>query len=359
MAIQIEHLVKRFGATLVVDDVTFEVKTGQLVALLGPSGGGKSTILRIIAGLEQADSGQVRFDDQRVDHLDARTRGVGFVFQHYALFRHMTVAQNVGFGLKVRGVPPAQRRKRVGELLELIGLQALEGRLPDQLSGGQRQRVALARALAPQPRLLLLDEPFAAVDARVREELRRWLRDLHDRVQVTSVFVTHDQQEAFSIADRVAVLHRGRLEQVGTPVEILDMPRTEFVAAFVSEVNVLRGEVRGTDATVGPLRVRLDRDPGNGPARLVVRAWDLHFSRREPANAVVTRVAALGDRVRVEAVLDGGTALFAQVPRFSPSLKEIVLGARVSVEIARGQLFSGHGPPALVIPPDPGPPGGW
>ncbi|MEQ1567995.1 MAG: sulfate ABC transporter ATP-binding protein, partial [Myxococcota bacterium] len=243
MSIVVKGLVKSYGPHRVVDDVSFTVDSGELVALLGPSGGGKSTILRIVAGLERADSGEVWLDGRRVDHLHARERGVGFVFQHYALFRHMDVAENVGFGLEVREVPAPERRLRVERLLDTVGLGGLGGRMPHQLSGGQRQRVALARALAPQPGLLLLDEPFGAVDAKVREELRRWLRKLHDEVHTTSVFVTHDQEEAFAVADRVLIVSRGRLEQVGTPAEVLDTPATEFVARFGGEVNVLSGQV--------------------------------------------------------------------------------------------------------------------
>ena len=245
MHIRVEHLNKRFGDFVAVDDVSFEVDDGSLVALLGPSGSGKSTILRILAGLESADSGQVWFDGEPATDLHARVRSVGFVFQHYALFRHLTVEDNVAFGLDVRGVPKADARKRAHELLELTGLPGLGKRYPAQLSGGQRQRVALARALAPEPKVLLLDEPFGAVDAKVREELRQWLRRLHDEVGVTSIFVTHDQDEAFSVSDRVLVIHRGRVEQLGTPTEILDEPATEFVARFVGEVSVFTADGAG------------------------------------------------------------------------------------------------------------------
>ncbi|MGA7951642.1 MAG: ATP-binding cassette domain-containing protein, partial [Thiobacillaceae bacterium] len=202
MSIRVSHLNKRFGNFVAVDDVSLQVDSGELVAFLGPSGSGKSTILRIIAGLESADSGSVYFAGQAADHLHARSRGVGFVFQHYALFRHMTVAENIAFGLRVQGKSRTEQKRRVDELLELMGLTGLGDRYPGQLSGGQRQRVALARALAPEPQVLLLDEPFGAVDARVREELRHWLRRLHDEVHVTSIFVTHDQEEAFSVADK-------------------------------------------------------------------------------------------------------------------------------------------------------------
>jgi sulfate transport system ATP-binding protein len=341
--ISVRGLVKRFGGVPVVDGVSFEVESGKLVALLGPSGGGKSTILRIISGLEKADGGLVLFDGQPVDHLPARVREVGFVFQHYALFRHMTVAQNVGFGLKVRGVKSAQREGRVRELLGLVGLSELADRRPDQLSGGQRQRVALARALAPQPQLLLLDEPFAAVDARVREDLRQWLRRLHDQVQVTSLFVTHDQTEAFAIADQVVVIHRGRLEQAGTPLELLDRPATEFVARFIGEVNVLLADVRDGRAVAGPLSISLDRALPGPRVRVVVRSYDLKFWREDPGMATVARVAALGDRVRVDAVLDGGMPIFAQFPRRSSLLHGVAPGARIHVEVTSAQAFPDEG----------------
>jgi sulfate transport system ATP-binding protein len=338
MGIRVRNLHKSFGANKVVDDVSFEVAPGELVALLGPSGGGKSTVLRIVAGLEQADAGEVWLDDQRVDHLHTRDRQVGFVFQHYALFRHMTVAQNVAFGLEVRGASPQQQKTRVGELLELMGLHGLGDRYPGQLSGGQRQRVALARALAPEPRLLLLDEPFGAVDAKVREELRRWLRRLHDEVHTTSIFVTHDQEEAFAVSDRVMIINKGRLEQAGAPVDILDTPETEFVARFVGDVNVLEGTCAGGVARVGPIHAPLPGH-GDGPVRLVVRSYDLKFWRDDTNGvATVDRVLPLGDRVRVEATIDGGKPIFAQFPRRSSLLHDVVPGCRIGVEVtlARG-----------------------
>jgi len=339
MSIRVQSLSKAFGALRVVDDVSFEVGSGELVALLGPSGGGKSTILRVIAGLESADSGEVWLDGRRVDGLVARERGVGFVFQHYALFRHMTVAQNVAFGLAVQGVGRAEQTERVGALLEIMGLRGLGERYPSQLSGGQRQRVALARALAPRPSLLLLDEPFGAVDAKVREELRRWLRRLHDEVHTTSIFVTHDQEEAFAIADRVLIIQSGRLEQAGSPSEILDHPATEFVARFVGEVNVLDGVVRDGLAWVGPLSVPA-RELGEGSrARVVVRTYDIKLWRDQPGVATVERVLPLGDRVRVEARLDQGGQLFAQFPRRSTLLQGVEPGARAAVEIAYARVW--------------------
>ena len=342
MGIKVEHLTRRFGDFAAVEDVSFEVKTGELVALLGPSGGGKSTILRIVAGLETADSGSVSLDGEAVDDLPARDRQVGFVFQHYALFRHMTVAENIGYGLKVRGVSKAERRERVGELTRIMGLHGLENRLPSQLSGGQRQRVALARSLAPKPRLLLLDEPFAAVDAQVREELRTWLRDLHDEVGVTSIFVTHDQEEAFALADRVLIIRRGRLEQAGTPQEILDDPATEFVARFIGNVNVLDGTVRGGRAQVGALRIPVEDAEHDGDVRLVIRSYDLKFWRDEAGVASVRRVIPLGDRVRVEATIDGAGPIFAQFPRRSSLLEGIEAGARIAVEATHVRSYPAH-----------------
>jgi len=233
MSIEIRNVTKNFGAFRAVDDATFRVPTGELVALLGPSGSGKTSLLRIIAGLETPDTGAVQFHEDDVTRRAARERNVGFVFQHYALFNHLTVLENVAFGLRVRRVARAEADARVGELLQLVQLEAYARHYPAQLSGGQRQRVALARALAPRPKLLLLDEPFGALDAKVRRELRQWLRQLHDEIRTTSVFVTHDQEEAFALADRVVLLDHGRVQQIGSPHDIVRSPANHFVRDFI------------------------------------------------------------------------------------------------------------------------------
>src|SRR5208337_1091843 len=247
MSIEARNITKRFGDFAALKDVSLQIQAGELVALLGPSGSGKTTLLRVIAGLEFPDSGSVIFDGEETTHRSAQDRGVGFVFQHYALFRHMTVFENVAFGLRVkprRERPPEGRiRARVNDLLKLVQLDWLATRYPSQLSGGQRQRIALARALAVEPKVLLLDEPFGALDAKVRQELRRWLRRLHDEIHVTSLFVTHDQEEALEVSDRVAVMNEGRIEQVGTPDDVYHHPITPFVYNFLGSVNLFHGRI--------------------------------------------------------------------------------------------------------------------
>ena len=344
MGIAVQNLRKKFGDFTAVDGVSFDVKDGRLAALLGPSGGGKSTILRIIAGLETADDGAVDLDGNRVDHLHTRKRDVGFVFQHYALFRHMTVAENIGFGLKVRGVKAVDRQLRVDRLLELVGLVGFQKRMPHELSGGQRQRVALARALAPEPRLLLLDEPFGAVDAKVREELGRWLRRMHDDLHVTSIFVTHDREEAFSLADQVMIINEGRLEQDGTPLDVLDHPRTEFVARFVGDVNVFDSVFEDGGAALGPVRVPIKPWPEGTRIRVVVRSYDFKFFRDDAGQATVQRMTALGDRVRVDALLDGVGPVYAQFPRRSDLLRGVETGCRIAVEVSYARSYAREEP---------------
>jgi sulfate transport system ATP-binding protein len=323
VGIVVKNLTKRFGRFQAVDGVSFEVPSGQLVALLGPSGSGKSTILRIIAGLEPADSGDVELTGEDATNLPVQERGVGFVFQHYALFRHMTIRQNVAFGLEVQKPRPSQRliRERVDELLNLVQLHGYAERYPSQLSGGQRQRVALARALAPRPKVLLLDEPFGALDAKVRDELRTWLRKLHDEVHVTSLFVTHDQQEAFEVADQIIVLNRGKVEQMGAPQELYEHPATPFVTEFLGSVNVLKVEtVLGMDVfgDEDPLPLAIPGENGDSAA-VYVRPHDFDIARERngrPAwSARIRRLVPLGGLVRLDLILLDGTSLNVQLTR--------------------------------------------
>ncbi|MDZ4686570.1 MAG: sulfate/molybdate ABC transporter ATP-binding protein [Planctomycetaceae bacterium] len=255
MSIRISGLTKKFDNFVALNDVSLDVPSGELLALLGPSGSGKTTLLRIIAGLESADSGTVKYEGEDVTHVAPKDRQVGFVFQHYALFRHLSVFENVAFGLRIRKTPNAEVTKRVRELLHLVRLEGLEHRYPSQLSGGQRQRVALARALAVPPRMLLLDEPFGALDAKVRQELRQWLRHLHDEMHVTTVFVTHDQEEAFEVADHVVVMRAGKIEQSGSPQDVFDHPANPFVMDFLGQVNVFHGRLQAGQVHLGGMAV--------------------------------------------------------------------------------------------------------
>jgi len=261
MSIVVKNLSKVFGSFTALDGVSLSAESGSLLALLGPSGSGKTTLLRIIAGLEFADEGTVHYEDEDVTQQSPKDRQVGFVFQHYALFRHMTVFENVAFGMRVRYRPKDEINDRVNELLRLVRLEGLNKRYPSQLSGGQRQRVALARALAVQPRILLLDEPFGALDAKVRTELRQWLRQLHDEIHLTTVFVTHDQEEAFEVADKVVVMRSGHIEQAGTPQEVFDHPATPFVMDFLGNVNVFHGRVENGMAMLGALNIAYPEYP--------------------------------------------------------------------------------------------------
>jgi len=293
MSITVRDVTKRFGDFTALDHVSLEVPSGALLALLGPSGSGKTTLLRIIAGLEVADEGTVLYHDEDVTGAAVRERNVGFVFQHYALFRHMTVFENVAFGLRVRGAPRGRVKERVRELLRLVQLEGLERSLPSQLSGGQRQRVALARALAAEPRVLLLDEPFGALDAKVRQELRQWLRRLHDEIHVTSVFVTHDQEEAFEVADRVVIMSQGRIEQEGSPAEIFERPINPFVMDFLGNVNVFHGSVAGGRAQLGSLELDYPEYPHDDPraATAFIRSHELEILRKKNGRpALETRV---------------------------------------------------------------------
>ena len=296
MSITVERVTKSFGTFVALNEVSLEVPSGALLALLGPSGSGKTTLLRIVAGLEDADSGVVRYHDEDVTHAPVTERNVGFVFQHYALFRHLSVFENVAFALRVRRVPRARVRERVRELPRLVQLEGLERSLPSQLSGGQRQRIALARALAAEPKVLLLDEPFGALDAKVRQELRQWLRRLHDELHVTSVFVTHDQEEAFEVADRVVIMNHGRIEQTGTPEEIFEHPANPFVMDFLGNVNVFHGSVQNGRARLGNLEVAYPDYPHDESraATAFIRSHELEIVRarngRPSLEAKVTHI---------------------------------------------------------------------
>jgi sulfate transport system ATP-binding protein len=308
-AIRVQHVTKRFGAFTALDQLSLDVERGELLALLGPSGSGKTTLLRVIAGLEAPDAGAIHFDGEDATDRHARDRRVGFVFQHYALFRHMSVFENVAFGLRVqpRRVRPPEReiRRRVRELLDLVQLGPLETRHPAELSGGQRQRVGLARALAVQPKVLLLDEPFGALDAQVRKELRRWLRRLHDEIRVTSVFVTHDQDEALEVADRVVVMQHGRIEQVGTPEEVYERPATPFVYAFLGSVNLFHARLDNGRVHIGSMHQEAPEYAAaeNEAAVAFVRTHEVEIATSPNGStfeAVVRHARALGASVRVE-----------------------------------------------------------
>ncbi len=306
MSIQIRDISKKFGQFAALDHVNLEVPSGELVALLGPSGSGKTTLLRVIAGLEFADAGTILFEDEDITKQTARDRRVGFVFQHYALFRHMTVFENIAFGLRVRPrkfrPSKEQIRAKVHDLLKLIQLTNLANRYPSQLSGGQRQRVALARALAVEPSVLLLDEPFGALDAKVRLELRRWLRQLHDEVHITSVFVTHDQDEALEVADRVAVMNEGRIEQIGTPDEVYHHPATPFVYNFLGNVNLFHGRVEDEKPAI---------QEGGEVMYARPHALEIHRHANGEAHvrAIIKHINSAGPIVKIEAVSDLGAVI--------------------------------------------------
>ena len=318
MAIVAQSVTKRFGAFTALEDVSIEVAAGSLTALLGPSGGGKSTLLRVIAGLERPDAGRVLIEGEDMTSRPAQKREVGFVFQHYAAFKHRTVRENVAFGLRIRKRPRNEIRDRVNELLDLVQLTGLAERYPAQLSGGQRQRMALARALAVEPKVLLLDEPFGALDARVRKELRAWLRRLHDEVHVTTIFVTHDQEEAMELADQIVLMNAGHVEQVGGPRELYEEPANEFVMTFVGPVNRLGDEF------VRPHDIELRLEP-NG---------------KSSSRATVERVLHLGFEVRVELRLEDGRELHAQVTREEAERLELVPGSEVFVRPRHTRVFA-------------------
>jgi sulfate transport system ATP-binding protein len=338
VAIEARNVTKRFGDFAALDDVSINVESGSLTALLGPSGSGKSTLLRVIAGLEVPDAGDVFISGREATALAPQKRGVGFVFQHYAPFTHMTVWENVAFGLKIRKRPKDEIRARVDELLELVQLAGLGKRYPSQLSGGQRQRMALARALAPEPEVLLLDEPFGALDARVRVELREWLRRLHDEMHVTTIFVTHDQEEALELSDSIVVMNKGSVEQVAPPRTLYDEPANEFVMSFVGPVNRL------DDAWIRPHDVELRLEPNGDLAGSVVGvAADARPKTRAfgaTREAQVVRIVRLGFETRVELERDDGERLHAQLTRDEADQLELRQGDIVYVRMRRARTFA-------------------
>lgn len=351
MSIEVRNICKRFGSFIAVDDVSLQVDAGELVALLGPSGSGKTTLLRMIAGLESPDSGTILLNDEDATKYDPARRRVGFVFQHYALFRHMTIFENVAFGLRVQSrkvrLSKAEIRDKVLQLLNLVQLERLAEHYPNQLSGGQRQRVALARALAVEPKLLLLDEPFGALDAKVRKELRRWLRRLHDEIHIASVFVTHDQEEALEVADRVAIMNQGRLEQVGTPQAVYDNPASAFVYNFLGNVNLFHGRIDSGRARIGALELELPESVsnGDGPALGYARPYEMNVTREanEPSaiRATVRHVYGVGPVVKLE--LQGtetGALLEAELGRRQYAELDVKLGDVVYVSPRNLKVFA-------------------
>ncbi len=339
MSIRVEHLVKRFGSYTAVNDVSFTVEPGKLVALLGPSGSGKSTILRMIAGLEQPDEGSVYITEEQATMLPVQKRNVGFVFQHYALFRHMTVFENIAFGLRVRREKRKLIRDRVRQLLKLVQLEAMADRFPSQLSGGQRQRVALARALAPQPEVLLLDEPFGALDAQVRVELRDWLRRLHDEVHVTSVFVTHDQQEALEISDVLVLLNKGKVEQVGSPKEVYETPASPFVMSFIGPVNTLRGTAASAAAVTSAQIVADGTTMMVRPSDITVIKGLAETASDGALGGKVTQVRYLGATIKLEIQLPDEQIVQVHLSRERFAELELERGDWVSLQTRAPQVF--------------------
>ena len=346
------HISKHFGSFQALNDVSLNIPKGSLLALLGPSGSGKTTLLRIFAGLDQADAGELDMDGQTANDLHVRDRKVGFVFQHYALFRHMTVSENVAFGLKVRRNATKLSKQaiqaKVDDLLHLVQLSGLAGRYPSQLSGGQRQRVALARALAVEPRLLLLDEPFGALDAQVRKDLRRWLRRLHNEMGLTSIFVTHDQEEALELADTVVVMNKGRIEQIGSPADIYDNPATPFVFQFLGNANRLSGEVKNGEANI---QGWFWPAPGiaDGPAEAFLRPHEIEVgsSRVDAQKARIRHHLILGPIVRAELELPNGQFIEAELSREDFTNRIPTDGSPVKVAPKRLTVFAGdHMQPA-------------
>ncbi len=351
MSIEIRNIKKNFGSFSALNDVSLDVPSGELIALLGPSGCGKTTLLRIIAGLETPDSGSIHFHGADATTRQIRDREVGFVFQHYALFRHMTVFENVAFGLRVRPKETrpsdAEIKRRVHELLDLVQLDWLADRYPPQLSGGQRQRIALARALAVEPKVLLLDEPFGALDAKVRKELRRWLRRLHDELHITSIFVTHDQEEALEVSDRVVVINKGKIEQIGSPQEVYDHPVSPFVYQFLGNVNQFNSQIHEGKANIGGVGLSIDthHDTQHSPALAYVRPHDIEIHKeRNSSNpafeAVVSHIHAIGPLIRLELQRDELPEIIeSELTRAQFLQLDVAVGAKVYVYPRNVRVF--------------------
>ena len=353
MKIEVRHLSKQFGTVEAVSDVSFSVREGELLGLLGPSGSGKTTVLRMIAGLEVPSSGDIFIDGVRMNDLSVQQRNIGFVFQHYALFKHMTVSRNIAFGLMVKGRPRGEIADRVADLLRLMGLEGMGHRYPHQLSGGQRQRVAIARALASRPGVLLLDEPFGAVDAKVRQELREWLIRLHDQLNVTSLFVTHDQEEAMEVSDRLIVFAKGQLEQVGSPAEVYEEPATEFVARFIGSMNILEAEVKNGMARVGGLEFPAGGHHDGEHVRVGFRPYYVKVSE-DPArfrqSARLRHIYFLGVAYRLEIETEDGMILRSRMNKEEFRQYRFEVGRPVSYAITQFRILPSEGGTARHAP---------
>jgi len=343
MSIELKNISKKFGDVTAVNDVTFSVNEGELMALLGPSGGGKTTVLRMIAGLELPTAGDIFIRGTRVNDVPVQKRNIGFVFQSYALFKNMTVFKNIAFGLKIKKWKPAEARARVLELLKLFGLEGLEQRYPHQLSGGQRQRVAIARALAPKPSVLLLDEPFGAVDAKIRHELREWLVTLHQDLNVTMIFVTHDQEEAMEVSNRIVIFSRGNLEQIGTPREVYEQPANEFVARFIGVMNVLETEVQDQVARIGELQFAAPGQPNGVRLRIGFRPYAVQLStdlNLFPYRALLRHTFFLGIMLRLELVLPSGLTLRSRITKEEYEQLGLKDGLEISFQIRNFRVLA-------------------
>ncbi|HET9960933.1 MAG TPA: ABC transporter ATP-binding protein [Nitrospiraceae bacterium] len=353
MKIEVRKLSKQFGTTVAVNDVSFQVREGELLGLLGPSGSGKTTVLRMIAGLEVPTSGDIFIDGKRVNDVTVQERNIGFVFQHYALFKHLQVFDNIAFGLRIQKWSRADIERRVHDLLHLMSLQGLGARYPHQLSGGQRQRVAIARALAPRPSVLLLDEPFGAVDAKVRQELREWLIRLHTDLKVTSLFVTHDQEEAMEVSGRIIVFSKGRLEQAGTPAEVYEEPASEFVARFIGSMNILEGTVAQEQVQVGSMEFPAPGFPDGMPLRVGFRPYYVKVAEdpsRYRLQAKLRHIYFLGVAYRLEIETPEGLVLRSRMNKEEFRRYRFQEGQSVSFAVTHFRFLPQEGMPALSVP---------